>query len=81
MNPGRALRPCNRVVLVGLLGQTGTVIRVTVFEAAMGSMIGAAIVAMDHDLDPSLVTLRVGLGIPLSFLTLPCWWWLLKRLA
>ncbi len=69
------------LVLVGLLGQTGPVIRVTVFEAAMGSMIGAAIVAMDHDLDPSLVTLMVGLGIPLSFLTLPGWWWLLERLA
>ncbi len=69
------------LVLVGLLGQTGPVIRVTVFEAAMGSMIGAAIVAMDHDLDPSLVTLMVGLGIPLSFLSLPGWWWLLERLA
>lgn len=68
-------------ILVGLLGQTGEVIRVTVFEAAMGSMIGAAIVAMDHDLDPSLVTLMVGLGIPLSFATLPAWWWLLQRLA
>ena len=69
------------LVLVGLLGQSGAVIRVTVFEAAMGSMIGAAIVAMDHDLDPSLVTLMVGIGIPLSFLTLPCWWWLLERVA
>ena len=58
-------------VLAGLLGQRGTVIQITVFEAAMGPMIGAAIVAMDHDLDPSLVTLMVGLGIPLSFATLP----------
>jgi predicted permease len=69
------------LVLVGLLGQTGTVIRVTVFEAAMGSMIGAAIVAMDHDLDPPLVTLMVGLGIPLSFATLAGWWWILERVA
>ncbi len=69
------------MVLVGLLGQTGTMIRVTVFEAAMGSMIGAAIVAMDHDLDPPLVTLMVGLGIPLSFVTLAGWWWVLERLA
>ena len=69
------------LILVGLLDQTGPVIRVTVFEAAMGPMIGAAIVAMDHDLDPSLVTLMVGLGIPLSFATLPAWWWLLERLA
>ena len=29
----------------------------------------------------SLVTLMVGLGIPLSFATLPGWWWLLERLA
>ena len=68
-------------VLAGLLGQRGAVIQVTVFEAAMGPMIGAAIVAMDHDLDPSLVTLMVGLGIPLSFATLPVWWWLLQPLG
>ena len=55
------------------------IIQVSIFEAAMGPMIGAAIVAMDHDLDPSLVTLMIGLGIPLSFLTLPGWWWLLQR--
>ncbi|WP_298826620.1 AEC family transporter [uncultured Piscinibacter sp.] len=65
-------------VLAGLLGQRGLVIQVSVFEAAMGPMIGAAIVAMDHDLDPSLVTLMVGLGVPLSFLTLPAWWWMLQ---
>jgi predicted permease len=68
-------------VLAGLLGQRGPVIQVTLFEAAMGPMIGAAIVALDHDLDPSLVTLMVGLGIPLSFATLPVWWWLLQGLG
>jgi predicted permease len=50
---------------------------VTVFEAAMAPMIGASIVAIDHELDPPLVTLMVGLGIPLSFVTLPVWWRLL----
>ena len=53
---------------------------VTVFEAAMGPMIGASIVAMDHELDPPLVTLMVGIGIPLSFLTVPAWWHLLSFL-
>ena len=53
---------------------------VTVSEAAMGPMIGASIVAMDHELDPPLVTLMVGVGIPLSFLTLPLWWYLLSLL-
>jgi hypothetical protein len=42
---------------------------VTVFEAAMAPMIGASIVATDHELDPPLIT-----GIALSFLTLPAWW-------
>jgi predicted permease len=66
------------LIFIGLLAQRGPVIQVTVFEAAMGPMIGAAIVAMDHDLDPALVTLMVGIGIPLSFATLPVWWWLLR---
>ena len=56
------------------------VLSVTVFEAAMGPMIGASIVAMDHELDPPLVTLLVGVGIPVSFLTLPAWWYLLSLL-
>lgn len=67
------------LIYAGLLGLRGPIIQVAVFEAAMGPMIGAAIVAMDHDLDPSLTTLMVGIGIPLSFLTLPGWWWLLQR--
>jgi hypothetical protein len=56
------------------------VLDVTVFEAAMAPMIGASIVAIDHELDPPLVTLMVGLGIPLSFVTLPVWWRLLGTL-
>jgi malate permease and related proteins len=56
----------------------GQILSVTVFEAAMGPMIGASIVAMDHELDPPLVTMMVGIGIPLSFLTVPAWWRLLS---
>lgn len=49
--------------------------QVAVFEAAMAPMIGGAIVAAQHKLDPELTTLMVGVGIPLSFLTLPAWWY------
>lgn len=69
------------LIYAGVLGLRGPIVQVTIFEAAMGPMIGAAIVAMDNDLDPSLVTLMVGIGIPLSFLTLPGWWWLLQHIA
>ena len=68
------------LLFAGVLGSGGQVLRVTVFEAAMAPMIGASIVAMDHELDPPLLTLMVGVGIPLSFLTLPAWWYLLGLL-
>ena len=65
------------ILFAGLLGAEGQTMQVTVFEAAMPPMIGASIVAMDHELDPPLLTLMIGVGIPLSFLTLPAWWYLL----
>ena len=65
------------LLFAGVLGSQGEVLRVTVFEAAMPPMIGASIVAMDHELDPPLLTLMVGIGIPLAFLTLPVWYQLL----
>lgn len=65
-------------VLVKVLGGNGPVTQVTIFEAAMAPQIGAAIVAMEHKLDAPLVTLMVGIGIPLSFLTLPLWWYVLQ---
>ena len=68
------------MLFAGLLRNDWQVLSVTVFEAAMGPMIGASIVAMDHELDPPLVTLMVGVGIPLSFLTLPAWWHVLQLL-
>ncbi len=64
-----------------LVGFESEEIRITIFEAAMAPQIGAAIVAMEHDLDPPLVTLMVGIGIPLSFLTVPLWAWVLGSLA
>jgi hypothetical protein len=65
------------ILFAGLFGIEGQAMRVTIFEAAMPPMIGASIVAMDHELDPPLLTLMIGVGIPLSFLTLPAWWYLL----
>ncbi|MSM39769.1 MAG: AEC family transporter [Geobacter sp.] len=66
------------LVYVVMLGGSGKVMQVTLFEAAMAPMITAGIIAVDHRLNPSLVTLMLGIGIPLSFLSLPLWWWLLQ---
>ncbi len=62
------------LVYFGALSWGGETSRVTIFEAAMGPMIGGAIVAMQYGLSQSLVTLMVGVGITLSFLTLPLWY-------
>jgi hypothetical protein len=58
-------------------GNTGLVAQVTVFEAAMPPMVLGAILATENGLDPELAALMVGIGTPLSFLTLPAWHWLL----
>ncbi|CAH2030287.1 AEC family transporter [Trichlorobacter ammonificans] len=66
------------LLYLGLLGLRGPAMQVTIFEAAMAPMITAGIIAMDHDLDPPLLTMMLGIGIPLSFATLPVWAFFLK---
>jgi predicted permease len=63
---------------IGVIGAGGTTLKVTIFEAAMPPMITAGIVAAEHDLEPQLVALLLGIGIPLSFVTLWGWWQLLE---
>ena len=64
-------------LLIPGLGATGKVVEVTIFEAAMGPQIGGAVIAMQYGLNPRLVTLMVGVGIPLSLVTAAAWCWLL----
>ena len=64
-------------VYAGLGQLDDPVAQVTIFEMAMPPMLGASLVAMDHDLEPDLVALLIGIGIPLSMLTAPGWWVLL----
>jgi predicted permease len=66
------------LVYVGLLRAAGNVVQITLFESAMGPMIGASIVAIQHRLNPPLITLLVGLGITASFVSLPLWWYVLQ---
>jgi malate permease and related proteins len=48
----------------------------TLLQNAMAPMVSGAILASEHKLDPELAALMVGFGIPLSFLTVPLWLWL-----
>jgi predicted permease len=62
------------LIYVVLLSRSDETTRVTVFESAMGPMIGGSIVAIQHGLSPPLTTLMVGIGITLSFVTVPLWY-------
>ena len=72
--------PLLALAVFGLfLGARGPVFQVTVFEAAMAPMITGSIVAQEYDLDGELAALLVGVGIPVSFLTLWAWFRVLAR--
>jgi predicted permease len=62
------------VLFVIIGGQSGIPIQVSIMEAAMAPMITAAIVAANYGLKPQLSAMMVGIGIPLSFITLALWY-------
>jgi predicted permease len=66
------------VLYFQILGAHGPAIQVTLFEAAMPPMITAAILATEKNIEPELATLMVAVGLPLSFITLSGWWWVLQ---
>jgi malate permease and related proteins len=52
-------------------GIEGSVLEVTVLQAAMAPMISGAILAQQNRLEPALANAVLGLGILLGFLTVP----------
>ncbi|MEL1246302.1 AEC family transporter [Flavobacterium sp. DGU11] len=60
-----------------ILGGKGLTTDVCIMEAAMAPMITAAILASTSGLKPKLANMMIGVGIPLSFVTLAFWYWLL----
>jgi predicted permease len=65
----------------GLFGFRGPTAQITFFEAAMAPQIGGAIVATQYGLNAPLISLMVGVGTVMSFLTLPLWWHALQDLG
>lgn len=61
----------------GVFSSDSQISLITILEAAMAPMITAAVIAFEFDLDSELANLMVGLGIPLSLLTVPIWHYLL----
>ncbi len=74
------LAPALALGLLWALGVRGQVLEVAVLQAAMAPMVAGGILAMDAKLEPPLAALLLGLGIPLSFATVPVVAWLLAQL-
>ncbi len=62
-----------------LFAHLDTTMRVALFEAATPPMIGGAILSTRYKLALPLPSLLVGIGVPLSFLTMPVWAYLLHH--
>ncbi len=56
-----------------ILGGSDLATQVVVLESAMATMITAAVVANEFNLDSEISNLMVGLSIPLSLITVPLW--------
>lgn len=61
-----------------ILGGKGLTVDVSILESAMAPMITGAILASNYGLKPKLSSMMVGIGIPLSFLTLAFWYYILQ---
>lgn len=69
------------ILFIYILGGSGLIVKVSIMEAAMAPMITGSILAIMYGLNPKLATQMVGIGVPLSFLTLYGWYHLLERIA
>ena len=61
-----------------ILGKSGIIFDVSIMESAMAPMITASILASTYGLKPKLSSMMIGFGIPLSFITLAFWFWILQ---
>ncbi len=71
------------LVILSLYAAAGVdreIVKVSVLEAGMAPMITSSILAASHNLRPRLAGLMVGVGVPLSFLTLGFWYLVLNYL-
>jgi predicted permease len=66
------------ILLVALmLGMKGSIAHITVFEAAMPTLLSSVIIADQYDLRPQLANLVTGIGILISFITTAGWYYVI----
>nr|WP_294933773.1 AEC family transporter [uncultured Flavobacterium sp.] len=68
------------LVYVWFLNGSGLEVQVSILEAAMAPMITGTIVASTYGLKPKLSSMMIGFGIPISFITLIFWYFILQHI-
>ncbi|HSN49207.1 MAG TPA: AEC family transporter [Flavobacterium sp.] len=66
------------LLYVVILGQHSQIVQVSIMESAMAPMITASIIASSYGLKPKLSSMMIGFGIPISFITLIFWYFVLS---
>ncbi|MCB0764000.1 MAG: AEC family transporter [Flavobacteriales bacterium] len=66
------------LLYIHVLNGSGPVVRISLIEAAMAPMITGAVLASSYGLKPRLANMMVGVGVPLSLLTLLLWNYVLQ---
>lgn len=66
------------VLYVVIFNQHSEAIKITVIEMAMAPMITGAILASTYGLKPKLSSMMIGFGIPISFVTLAVWYFIVS---
>ncbi|QNR84311.1 AEC family transporter [Pedobacter riviphilus] len=68
------LAPSVILVVALVLGMSGIITKITIFEMAMPTLLTAGVVADQYNLNPKLSNLIIGIGILLCFITTGLWW-------
>lgn len=63
---------------VVVMEQHSKMIQVSIMEAAMAPMISSSIIASSYGLKPKLCSMMIGFGIPISFVTLVFWYYVVN---
>jgi predicted permease len=71
------LAPVLVTALALLMGSSGEIAKISVFEAGMSSHITASLLVSQHNLSPRYCSLVVGLGIAVGFITSTLWYFVL----
>ncbi|SHM61131.1 AEC family transporter [Flavobacterium chilense] len=66
------------ILYVFIFNQHSEPIKITIMETAMAPMITGAILASTYGLKPKLSSMMIGFGIPISFVTLAIWYFVVS---